>query len=141
MLVAGCRDCLSLARVSSGCSLKVSRTRSRGIPLGTLACKPVSVACEPSLWSLLPRAPGNGFRTPETEGPKLPLSGLSSLQRLEVGKTQLRKRPKNRGYSAMSRKHRFAHPRGLKLVPGTQFVDRRAIGLQSLSKMPVLSRD
>jgi hypothetical protein len=55
------------------------------IPLETLACKPVSVACEPSLWPLLPRAPGNGFRTPETEGPKLPLSGPSSLQRLEAG--------------------------------------------------------
>jgi hypothetical protein len=39
-------------------------------PLETLACKPVSVACEPSLWPLLAGAPGNGFRTPETERPK-----------------------------------------------------------------------
>ncbi|SRR5258708_6808771 len=29
-------------------------------------------------------APGNGFRTPETEGPKLPPSGPSSFQRLEA---------------------------------------------------------
>src|SRR5260370_42610474 len=53
-------------------------------PLEILACKPVSVACEPSLWPRLSRAPGNGFRAPETEGPKLPPSGPSSLQRLEA---------------------------------------------------------
>ncbi len=29
-------------------------------------------------------APGNGFRTPEPEGPKLPPSGPSSFQRLEA---------------------------------------------------------
>jgi len=55
------------------------------VPLEILACKPVSVACELSLWPRLSRAPGNGFRTPETEGPKLPLSSPSSLQRLEAG--------------------------------------------------------
>src|SRR6266851_9501233 len=44
------------------------------VPLEILACKPVSVACEPSLWPRLPRAPGNGFRSPETEGPKLSLT-------------------------------------------------------------------
>jgi hypothetical protein len=33
----------------------------------------VSVACEPSLWPLLPSLRGNGFWTPETEGPELPL--------------------------------------------------------------------
>src|SRR5258707_1529856 len=54
------------------------------VPLEILACKPVSVACEPSLWPRLPRAPGNGFRMPETEGSKLPPSGPSSLQRLEA---------------------------------------------------------
>src|SRR6266700_6034015 len=54
------------------------------VPLEILACKPVSVACEPSLWPCLPRAPGNGFRMPETEGYKLPPSGPSSLQRLEA---------------------------------------------------------
>jgi len=43
------------------------------IPRETLGCKPVSVACEPSLWPLLPTLRGNGFWTPETEGPKLPL--------------------------------------------------------------------
>jgi hypothetical protein len=36
--------------------------------LESLACKPVSVACEPSLWLGLRRAPGNGFRTSETKG-------------------------------------------------------------------------
>src|SRR5258707_5993260 len=70
------------------------------VPLEILACKPVSVACEPSLWPRLPRAPGNGFRSPETEGPKLPLSGPSSLQRLEAG---LRTPAKSRG---------FGRPRG-----------------------------
>src|SRR5216684_3224372 len=54
------------------------------VPLEILACKPVSVACEPSLWPRLPRALGNGFRMPETEGSKLPPSGPSSLQRLEA---------------------------------------------------------
>jgi hypothetical protein len=54
------------------------------VPLEILACKPVSVACEPGLWPRLPRAPGNGFRMPETEGSKLPPSGPSSLQRLEA---------------------------------------------------------
>jgi hypothetical protein len=48
-------------------------------------CKPVSVACEPSLWPRLPRGPGSGFRAPETEGRKLALSSPSSLQRLEAG--------------------------------------------------------
>jgi hypothetical protein len=42
----------------------------RGLALGR---KPVSVACEPSLWPLLPSLRGNGFWTPETDGPKLPL--------------------------------------------------------------------
>src|SRR5215813_10904968 len=51
------------------------------VPLEILACKPVSVACELSLWSRLRRPPGNGFWTPETKGPKPPPSGLPSLQR------------------------------------------------------------
>src|SRR6266536_2013944 len=38
---------------------------SSTIPAGI---KPVSVACEPSLWPGLHRAPGNGFRTSETKG-------------------------------------------------------------------------
>ena len=59
--------------------------RASAIPLETLACKPVSVACEPSLWPRLPRGPGSGFRAPETEGRKLALSSPSSLQRLEAG--------------------------------------------------------
>src|SRR5262249_57774508 len=42
------------------------------VPLEILACKPVSVACELSLWSRLRRPPGNGFWTPETKGPKPP---------------------------------------------------------------------
>src|SRR6516225_8970829 len=42
------------------------------VPLEILACKPVSVACELSLWSRLRCPPGNGFWTPETKGPKPP---------------------------------------------------------------------
>src|SRR6266567_1036144 len=47
------------------------------VPLEILACKRVSGRA-------FPRAPGNGFRMPETEGYKLPPSGPSSLQRLEA---------------------------------------------------------
>src|SRR6266487_4854426 len=39
---------------------------SSTIPAGI---KPVSVACEPSLWPGLHRAPGNRFRASETKGP------------------------------------------------------------------------
>jgi hypothetical protein len=49
--------------------------------LESLACKPVSVACEPSLWLGLRRAPGNGFRTSETKGPNRLPDGLRFPQR------------------------------------------------------------
>jgi len=78
--------------------------RSAQVPSETLACKPVSVACEPCLQPLLPRVPGNGFRTPETEGPKPPLSCPCSLQRPEAGLCAAQ----NRGYSANNRKPRLA---------------------------------
>jgi hypothetical protein len=66
-------------------SMKSSRVSQLTSNRSPCACKPVSVAGEPSLWPLLSPAPGDGFRMPETEGPKPPLSSPSSLQRLEAG--------------------------------------------------------
>src|SRR5260370_35796612 len=74
----------SNSKAAPRCGLRCGAGDRVPVPLEILACKPVSVACEPSLWPCLPRAPGNGFRMPETEGYKLPPSGPSSLQRLEA---------------------------------------------------------
>src|SRR5260370_1938759 len=93
------------------------------IPLETLACKPVSVACEPSLWPRLSSAPGNGFRTPERQSPKQPLSGPSSLQRLEAG---LCARAKSRVFGE---RQEISFSAGLRGGPGrTQTTDQIVTG-------------
>ena len=61
--------------------------------LNTRSPKSLAGTCKPSLWPCQARAPGNVFSRPETQGPKLPLSGPFSWWRL---KASLNARAKSR---------------------------------------------
>jgi hypothetical protein len=90
--------------------------------------RPSSSPFEPSLYRLRSPLPGNGFRTPETEGPKPPPGGLHWRQRPHVrylnrGNARklraIRQRPGNAGSNRTawwwmeSRSNRSQHPNSL----------------------------
>src|SRR5256885_1896355 len=91
------------------CGLQVTRSSyPNPIPCESLACKPVSVACEPSLW---PRpSPCTGKRISDArDGRRQTAHGRSSF----VAETarpvfQPRKRPQIAGYCSETGKRRFA---------------------------------
>ncbi len=79
-------DCSPNHSRPSSARLKMVRAeRSSATSKPNYRCKPVSVACEPSLWPGLHHAPGNGFRTSETKGPNPLPNGLRFPQRPRTG--------------------------------------------------------